>query len=191
MKRPKTLTAGILGTVGHALMSIILIVAFAYMLDLYEYLGSEPALLMGIFVAVAICGVVMSILTIVAWNKESAPFRKKYGIIITSIVFDFVVGIYSLICVFSAYETAIVIYLVLTALIITAAILKIIDLATEKNKATVANNEPVEIKPSINLKAASELEEKLTKLNNMKEHGLITEQEYSEIKTSYVKEYLK
>lgn len=191
MKRAKTLTAGISGTVGHFLMTIIFIATLAQMVSFVEYVGGGLIALVAILLAIAIVGVVMNILTIVAWNKEPTAFRKKYGIIITGIVVDFVIGIYSLICIFTAYDVAIIIYLILTALIITAAILKIIDLATEKNKVTVANNEPVEIKPSINLQAASELEEKLTKLNNMKEHGLITEQEYSEIKTSYVKEYLK
>ena len=194
MKRAKTLTAGILGTIGHFIISILLLVAFVQLLDYLEYgdLGGVLALIF-ILTAISIVGLEMSIITIIVWNKNTTDFRKKYGVIITGVVADFILAIYSLISLFEASGGIILLWLFMVALFIIAPILKIVDLATENKKAKPKlENKKLEENPqTTNIQAATELEEKLTKLNNMKEHGLITEQEYSEIKSSYIKEYLK
>ena len=89
----------------------------------------------------------------------------------------------------------IVIFIVLAVLLtLTAAILSIIDVCLEggriaKSGKVAQVNEPVASNDS-KLAAAETFEKKLAKLNAMKEHGIITEEEYTEIKKTYVKEFL-
>lgn len=134
MKRAKTLTAGILSTIAHTITSTLMFVVFVQFLALIEYIGGVIALI-GLLLGISVVGLVMAIITIVAWNKETKKFKKKYACIITGIVADFAIAIYSIISIFSTSEIGtIVLWVLIFAFLIISTILKIIDLATENKK---------------------------------------------------------
>ena len=115
--------------------------------------------------------------------------------IITAVVFNFISTLATLIMLIAGSSGWVVILMILGMLLaIASAVLLLVDVCAEsgrisKQETTTQVNGTVASNDS-KLAAAETFEKKLAKLNAMKEHGIITEEEYSEIKKSYVKEFL-
>lgn len=199
MRRVKTLTAGILATVTQAIFSIIMLVALFLIVDLISMgaTGVEGTIvLMAILTAVVLTTLVLSIVAIPAWAKDAVGFKKKKALIITAVVFNFVVVLYQLISLVTAAPAAgtIILYVILMGMSIAANVLWLIDLAQEGRKV----NQPVSAAPAAQtvsstetkLAAAEEFAQKLAKIDALRKNGVLTEEEYSEIKKSYVKDYI-
>lgn len=217
MKRPLTLTGAILGVVANAINAVYFIISLIILGDIAAYAGAYlPAGIIVVYVlllGISIAGLVLSILTIKTWNKDSETYRKKKGLIITSIVFNFVSTLFLLTCVFISAGSVIVYYIILMLMIMAAGVLCLVDLCLEGKRsannhvaeAVVADVQPTtvvtpvaEVQPAqpvvqaqpVTEKAANTLEDKIEKLNSMKENGLITDEEYKELKANYIKEQL-
>lgn len=148
-----------------------------------------------LFFVVATLNIVFNGIVIGLWNKTSEEFNKKKGLTITAIVFDFLVVIATVVMMCLGSSGLVVLFLVIAMLLaIASAVMLLVDLCMEnkrssKQDAAAQVNETVASNDS-KLAAAETVEKKLEKLNAMKEHGVITEDEYKELKKSYLKELL-
>ena len=197
MKRALTLTGAILGLVGGAFLSIVYIITLIGVIELmsYGYAAGGSLILSLILVLISVLALVFSAVCIAPWNKSAEDYKKKKGMIITAVVFNFISTLATLIMLIAGSSGWVVVVMILGMLLaIASAVLLLVDICREggkvsKQETTTQVNGTVASNDS-KLVAAETFEKKLAKLNAMKEHGIITEEEYSEIKKSYVKEFL-
>ena len=180
MKRPLTLTGAILGLCGSIIGSIVFFCVTMNLTTTANYVGSLQsvtgsivlsAIMTAIFIIASIsCGMVIP-----TWKKEKDAFAKKKGLIITSIVFLFIaaVGVVSIV----------------------AAVLLIVDLAKENDRVkTHVSGETVQttsVSIDNKVQTADEFSQKMAKLTELKNSGVLTEEEFAEIKKSYIKDFVK
>ncbi len=188
MKRPMTLTGGILGLISHVVILIFTIInvfgAIA-VLGAGSSVGANSAtltsagIIMFILIAIAlvigILGLVFDIQSMMTYNKEAEEYNAKKGKNIVAIVFNFL-GIIAAFLVMNII-VAVLIMLVLIA----AAVLQIVDVCLESKRG---DNLPAEVPAQKGM----EVEDKIEKLNEMKAQGMITEAEYKELKKKYIQE---
>lgn len=207
MKRTLTLIGAILGTVANAIYTLITLIGFLALQLIFNVSTGEsiPAFVLIVLIidlVLCIVSLIFDAISISAWNKEPEGYKKKKGIIITSIVFDFLT-IIALLVNFSVVS-------VLFALTLIASnVLKIIDLSNEDKKVkefleqkakpqvvkqpnlvnteTTSLSKPaVVVQPKGNEKDFETLEKRLVKLISMREKGLINEEEYNELKKELI-----
>lgn len=201
MKRPLTLTGFILGTIFLGIEAIAGLILF---IDFMNYTGNSIVIVaLGLALALSIVSLIFNAISIPAWNKSPEVYRRKRGIIITAIVFNFIIVLFTIIG-FASGETNPNMLTILEILgIIAANVLGIIDLTRESKKVGLYEEEDgvpvneddeefVEVAPQYRKPQASStsLEDKIIKLNQMKESGLIDEEEYKELKKKYISELL-
>jgi len=193
MKRPMTLVSGILGLVSHVVTLIISVIGLIGALEWFSFANDSyytrsvmtSVIILCIFgLAISVIGLIFNILTITKWNKATKVYKSTKGKIIVAIVFNFL-GIVI------AFLVGGIIVGVITMLMYAAAIaLAIVDLCLENKRAGNVQQAPVEAAAKVEAPKATALEEKIEKLNEMKSQGLISEEEYDELKKSYIKEQL-
>lgn len=195
MKRPLTLTSAILGTVFQGILSLSSVILFIELIDYLE--GSALTFVLLLTIAIAVLGLIFNILSIPAWNKTPEVFRKKRGFIITAVVFNLVVVVLSLIGYAGGEARVNILSILMLIGLTTASVMFIVDMAIEGKRAAkfAQQNQPAEEVAAQAVatqagSAPSSLEEKLVKLNQMKEQGIIDEQEYNELKKKYISEML-
>lgn len=195
MKRPLTLTSAILGTVFQGILSLSSVILFIELIDYLE--GSALTFVLLLTIAIAVLGLIFNILSIPAWNKTPEVFRKKRGFIITAVVFNFVVVVLSLIGYAGGEARVNILSILMLIGLTTASVMFIVDMAIEGKRAAkfAQQNQPAEEVAAQAVatqagSAPSSLEEKLVKLSQMKEQGIIDEQEYNELKKKYISEML-
>ena len=121
MKRPMTLTGGILGTVANAIFSVMFVLAMTVIFQT----GVASLIIVGILeLAVFVVGLVLSILSIVAWNKDTGAFKKKKALLIVCAAFNLIGAVLGFI-------TGSVLYIILSIVLIAAAVLLIVDVCLE------------------------------------------------------------
>lgn len=135
MKRNLTLAGSILGVIGSSIATIVFTVVFFALLAgsaSIDYIQSQMpegyevtmativalAIVCFIFIIVCIFGIVFNANTINTANLPKEEFKAKKGVIVTAIVFDFIL------CLF-VYATAV---------LLCAAILILVDLTKEKDR---------------------------------------------------------
>lgn len=132
MKRPLTLSGAIIGTVANAVLTIVFIYNAAICLSYGAELTSVGILCL-VECLFSLTALVLDIFSILAWNKDFNGYKKRKGIIITSVVFDFLPTLYLIL-------NFIVVNLIFALALIAANVLKIIDLAREnKNNPALVN----------------------------------------------------
>ncbi|MBQ8909153.1 MAG: hypothetical protein IJY90_02595 [Clostridia bacterium] len=198
MKRPLTLTGAILATVGQGIYGILALLAFITYCEFGVLTYIIVALLITLVVLTAL---VMNIVSIGAWNKDKDGYKKLKGIIITAVVLNFVVVLNQLLDLFAAGVSVgiVVLYFLLIGLNVAGNVLMLVDLSKEGKRwgedvtvaTTTANAPSAAPKLEDKLQAADVFSQKLAKIDALKEKGILSEEEYSEIKKSYVKEYLE
>lgn len=135
MKRPLTLSGAIIGTVANAVLTIVFIYNAAICLSYGAELTSVGILCL-VECLFSLTALVLDIFSILAWNKDFNGYKKRKGIIITSVVFDFLPTLYLIL-------NFIVVNLIFALALIAANVLKIIDLAREnKNNPALVNKNP-------------------------------------------------
>ena len=177
MKRNSLLVGAILGIVGHVVPAFAYLLTFVVLSPLLSTSGVGIVALIGIIGVVAVVGMILNAVSISGYAKSCQDFKKKYGVIITAIIFDFIIMVYSLLSLIVSNENnALWIYIFALIGLSVAIIFKIIDLILEKGRA---NKQPIEHKELT-------LEEKINKLNSMKMEGMINDEEFEKIKQSYI-----
>ena len=144
MKRTKSLVASILGTVIYAVQLISSLVAIMPIISLLSSLetGTEVdsmAMLIGIgsIVLTLLLILIALILTCCTYkyiNAEPEKYAKGKGVIIATIVFNFLIALFTLIGLFGAEMLTIIVGIITISILIVANVLYIIDLAQEKKK---------------------------------------------------------
>ncbi|MBQ8909151.1 MAG: hypothetical protein IJY90_02585 [Clostridia bacterium] len=133
MKRPMTLTAGILGTVANAVTSILMAITVVALLEAFAgATGAATVMIVAILeLAVFVIALVMSIIAITAWAKNAEAFKKKKAILIVAAVFNLIGAIL-------AFITVDVFYIILALVMIATAVLFIVDVALEGKRVKTA-----------------------------------------------------
>ena len=136
MKRALTLTGAILGLVGGAFLSIIYLITLIGTIELMSYgYGAGPLVLAIILVAVSVLGLVFSAVCIAPWNKSAEDYKKKKGMIITAVVFNFISTLATLIMLIAGSSGWVVILMILGMLLaIASAVLLLVDVCAESGR---------------------------------------------------------
>ena len=204
MKRPMTLIGGILGTVFQCFLvyeAFVLAVVFGELLG--SDTGSEGVLIMSLIIILlgaCVIALVFNAITIAQWAKSPSDFKKKRGYTIAAIVLNFIIVGFALIGFSTSAQITFLAAIELIGLV-AASILMIVDLCLEKKRAnecaeTVVEEQETEEEQIEQPATVQEqqkmgaLEEKIMKLNKMKEQGLLDEDEYNELKKKYIREML-
>lgn len=226
MKRNLTLSGSILGVIGSSIATIVFTVVFFALLAgsaSIDYIQSQMpegyeitmativalAIVCFIFIIVCIFGIVFNAKTINTANLPKEEFKAKKGLIVTAIVFDFIL------CLFF-YATAV---------LLCAAILILVDLTKEKDRVesvvtpasannnlnnNVSNNvnnvnnntnsndnnvvvEPVkkeEPKAEAPKSDLSALEADLNALKDLFDRSLLTSEEYEKLRAERINRHL-
>lgn len=196
MKRPLTLISAILGTVVYSILIISAIITLSSYIKYFDGVLMhanqirEFELMIGILIFVltfVIVGLILSIFSIVAWDKSKEQYQNRRGGIITAIVFNFIM-IITIIAGFSLSGFSFLSFIELMILL-ASAIMFIVDLSIEKNRVEKISVKNVENNKT-ELKLNTTFDEKLIKINKLKEQGIINEKEYSELKKKIINEDL-
>lgn len=224
MKRNLTLAGSILGVIGSSIATIVFTVVFFALLAgsaSIDYIQSQMpegyevtmativalAIVCFIFIIVCIFGIVFNANTINTANLPKEEFKAKKGVIVTAIVFDFIL------CLF-VYATAV---------LLCAAILILVDLTKEKDRVesvvtpasannnlnnNVSNNannvnnntnsndnnvvvEPVKKEePKVPKSDLSALEADLNALKDLFDRSLLTSEEYEKLRAERINRHL-
>ncbi len=224
MKRNLTLTGSILGVIGSSIATIVFTVVFFALLAgsaSIDYIQSQMpegyeitmativalAIVCFIFIIVCIFGIVFNAKTINTANLPKEEFKAKKGVIVTAIVFDFIL------CLF-VYATAV---------LLCAAVLILVDLTKEKDRVesvvtpasannnlnnNVSNNannvnnntnsndnnvvvEPVKKEePKAPKSDLSALEADLSALKDLFDRSLLTSEEYEKLRAERINRHL-
>lgn len=198
MKRPLTLTAGILGIVSHAVILVFslinLIMGIALLgegasagadANILASAGIVMFVMFAVAIVIGILGLIFNILSVKTWNKDAEVYKAKKGKTICAIVFNFL----GIIAVFLVMNIILAILLMLV--LIAAGVLAIVDVCLEKKRVPASAEATVETTVEATAETPkSDLEAKIEKLNAMKEQGMITDAEYEELKKKYIQEQL-
>ena len=207
MKRPLTLIAAILATVLVGIDFLIELIGFFQIISLLSNpsinasgIGGALALMVIMILIIATC-LILNICSIPTWNKDAQGYKKKKGLLIATIVFNFIAMFLYIISMLGGLSNAFSLILVIIVMIslLASSTLYIVDLARESSKVeklakTTEQVSAQETSPAQKEPAKSNsqpLETKLEKLNEMKKNGLISTEEYESIKKSYIDETLK
>ncbi|MBQ8444033.1 MAG: hypothetical protein IJX25_01590 [Clostridia bacterium] len=143
MKRVKTLVGGILGVVGVSIFTAVYLFGLLLIFDILFSSGAsanEGIIILTLLIAIFnIVTIILNACSISAWSKDKERYSKKKGLIITTIIFNFIVSFYDLYSLITAEEsglTVMLIYIIAIAFTLVANILFIIDLAQEKKRVS-------------------------------------------------------
>ena len=200
MKRVLTLTGTIISTVAFSIYSIFNLLIFIASLSLAEFAGAGVVIaIAGIDLAFAITCLVLNAVSISTWNKSPELYKKKKGIIISTMVFNYiyiVLGIISLI-IMNPTVAGRVLTILLIICVIVANVLITVDFANESKNAAKYEEVQAEQDETTMKKASAKqetevesLDAQLDKLTLMKTKGQITEEEYSELKKKLISKSL-
>lgn len=192
MKRPMTLTAGILGIVAQSaamIFSLLAILTCAMGIGNDPYYDSFFTMGLVIFIILlgaTIVGLIFNIRSLICWKKSIEDYKK--GSTIVAIVFNFIVVVFG-------FLTGNVFGVIVSLMLIATAVLQIVDISLEGRRAvSAADAQEVEVtkvqpvKKNLVKTEIDQLAEKIEKLNELKEKGLINEKEYTEIKKKYIQD---
>lgn len=185
----------ILGTVGLGIFSLMLVIG---LIQIFAILGGELAssgaggvLALTIFeVLIFIVAFVLNAVCINTWNNEE-KFNKKKATIYTTIVFNFISIIFLFYTFFGGGTAESIVFSVIVFLCVVAAnVLVLIDLTSSTNKQenVVADSNDT---ADSEISDTDKLEEKLKKLEALKNENKISEEEYNELKKKYIDEEIK
>lgn len=224
MKRNLTLAGSILGVTGSSIATVVFTMLFFVLLagsTSYEYIQSQMpegyeitmativalAIVCFIFIIVCIFGIVFNAKTINTANLPKEEFKAKKGVIVTAIVFDFIL------CLF-VYATAV---------LLCAAVLILVDLTKEKdrvesvvtsasannnlnnnvsnnannvNNNTNSNDNNVVVEPEkkeepkVPKSDLSTLEADLSALKDLFDRSLLTSEEYEKLRAERINRHL-
>jgi len=138
-------------------------------------------------------------LVISAFKNDKSYYNRK-GFVIFTIVTDFILMALMLFIAIAFNEDIRILFLIIAALLLFSAVIKIVDLAifnkrVKTGKADVKVRETQPVSSNIDFGALSKendqksvknMEEELKKLDEMKSSGLITEEEYKSMRQKII-----
>ena len=218
MKRPLTKTGSILNVVLFSILTVFFTYLFIELLINRRYYynsGTELAfIVVAPLIGISITQIIFSakIIGISSFPKEK--FAKKFGIIITSIVFSFLIFLAFVLYLSLTYYVLTYMYVISIlsmAIIVTSSVFYIVDMARNKKlpdsqpeqqteaQATVTvqqaptySDTSVEInkKAHVEQKQTFDFEAKLQKLSALKQQGMITQEEFDRLKQNLIEKEL-
>lgn len=205
MKRKLAFSGFITATCISALLSLVMFIALICLIDIYSAVSGELGASVGVMSLILMAVTVLFTIACLILNSCSISstataqkMNKKKGLVITSVVFNFVV-IFFLLLVSIANGTAAILYIICMLGLIASNVLILVDLShltkavnaelfaennittEEKTENTVAEIKTEEISQPKN-EEMDELEKEINKLMLMKEKNLITEEEFEQLK---------
>lgn len=147
-----------------------------------------------------VCSIVITGIAFSVWRKVPAEFAKKKGLLISLAVFDYVLFATTLtLSILGGYVHTmdISMNIMCSEFVLVGAILLTIDICLEKRRAIKYQNQVAKDQEDNQTKeeeikmAQINMEEKIKKLFEMKEKGLISEEEFKELKTNCIKSNLE
>ena len=198
--KPLTLISGVLGVIiGIALTALAFFVGYSMISAFWIKDTSNAAealfwgfwgwliiplflIISGIILVVAILNIVSGSLAIAAATKDDKKYLARKGLIITSIVFDFILvlglGIFAM-STTSGGESSTIFFGIGAILALVMAIIKIIDIShVSKRYGQQVKYEKEQKK----LEEEHGVENKLTKYKEMLDNGVITKEEYEKLR---------
>ena len=199
MRRKLSFTGFILSTCFVSVLAILQVFGFIALLCYGDEMGVPSSIwvITGISMAISIATLILNALSIPA-TASAQKMQKKKGIVITSIVFNFVLVLLCILSLITGIETVVlIIYIFMLIALITTNVLVIIDLA----KISKAINEGVnpdekQVKKTEN-KVTNEakedgtnnLEEEINKLILMRAKNLISDEEFDKLKSHAIEKH--
>lgn len=145
MKRVMTLVGFIISTVLLGIYSLIQLIGIAAIIDALSAVGAEGsatlAIVLIITIALCVLALVFNAIAITAWKKDAAGYKKKKGMVITAIVFNFILILFLIIGMASGVVGVLDILLLIA--LIAANVLAFVDMGLEKKRVAAAQ-QPVE-----------------------------------------------
>ena len=190
MKRPLTLTSSILATVFLAFSFIFEIIFLIEFIN-YQYISmvTEITIILVILIIMLFVSLLLNIFIIPIWNKSEECFKKRKPLFISGIVFNFICILLYLIflILFVNNITFYVVFMILTILALIASnVLYIIEICKEKSK----QNEII-VKTKNETEDNNLIKSKIEQFLELKNSGLITDEEYNLLKKSYLEQIIK
>ena len=137
---------------------------------------------------------------VISASKNDKAYYNRKGFVIFTIVTDFILMALMLLIAIAFNEDIRILFLIIAALLLFSAVIKIVDLAifnkrVKTGKADVKVRETQPVSSNIDFGALSKendqksvknMEEELNKLDEMKSSGLITEEEYKSMRQKII-----
>ena len=135
MKRVMTLVGGIIGTVVDAIYSFVALLEGALLLELLGAAGVPGASIFAIvgllIIAIVVTALVLNAISISGFTCSAEKFAKKRGVIITAVVFNFLLAFLLILSTMTGGVTFFTALVILTS--IATGVLFIVDLCLEKS----------------------------------------------------------
>ena len=186
MKRPLTLTSCILNIVSSV---VYLGYQFVISLIIFDLLGSASqvsastlimiALLVSSLVIALVC-MIFNIVSTFTWNKTPEKYKSKKKLLTVTLIFNFLFFFLILIRDVLSIGAHIIVDIILLVVVAVSNVLLIVDLTREKKKVARLQNEDI-VSEQYDNDTENVEDDKIKQLNQMKEQGLITEEEYQEV----------
>lgn len=200
-KRPLTLTGTVLCTVLFSILSLYQILQFIILSFANAVLSGENVgdglitnLVTFSFISLIIYIVclVLNACTISAGSANSQKYKSKRGLIITTAVFNILAFLYSFgVIIFqfvSYFNPFTIVSFVMQIGILIGGIFLLVDLAKEKQR--IADNNLVDTSPQVvSTNEIDAMTQELNKLNALKQTGVISEEEYQQLKHKILLKY--
>lgn len=137
-KRVMTLIGGIVGTVFDAIFSVIMIIGIAAILDLARGAeGSGLVAVVGIMeIALGVIALILNAISISGFACDHDKYKKRLGVIIAAVVFNFLLAI---LLIFSLASAVTVITVLVLIASLAANVLYLVDIGLEKKRVEAAN----------------------------------------------------
>lgn len=186
MKRPMTLTALILSLSVQSIFSIMLtIILFNIEVAFEPHKWTALYIFVGVLLACALSCIIFSALSIRTWKKSPEQYKKSWNVLIADIISTFASLGGAIVLCFLRFVALMMFLFVLTIIVDIACItLLIIDLSLNEKKLQM---EGIMVENNSNTTKVS-LDVQLSKLQSMKERGLINEEEYESLRKLHIKE---
>lgn len=191
MKRPMTLTGFILATVSTAIYAGYSMFVLTLVIDILSSTsatgGATALALLILDLAIAVVTLVLNAVSIKAWNRGPEAYKKYKGKVIAATVFNFIMIVSLIVGIATTTaETFPILNIIIILALVAANVLAYVDLGLEGKRVAKLEAEGSMLEEDA--QEATDVERKIEKLNSMKEQGLISDEEYEELKKSYINE---
>lgn len=155
-----------------------------------------------ISLTVSICYIILGIMLIISAFKSDNVYNNRKGFVIFTIVSDFILMALMVFIAIAFNENIRVLFIAIAVLMLFSAVIKIVDLVIS-NRRVKSEKADIKVQPSQNVTSNSDfdalsrdddipstknLEEELKKLEELKASGLITEDEYKNMRQKLLDE---
>ena len=184
MRRPFTLVAGILGTVIFSIFSILL-VAELTTID-YFFITVGEIIMLTIFSLFEITSLILNAISISAYENSNEVYNKKRPLLLTTIVFNFIVAaLFFATMSFGSDTSTIILFLILIFALIAVNVFYILDLSLENKKQNdFACEETTK-------KITQSISDEIERLADLRNRKILSQSEFETLKKEMIKQQTK